>query len=140
VERMDSADPPVDVNCLYGNGHHQHHRARARRWDASSAVDHLLATAAACVAHVYRSLYVRVAISTQVAQREETLKKSAASQNPPSSKLISARTADLADWRGETLRRIRALIKDADPDIVEQLKWVCNSTSISIRASFEKTR
>ncbi len=52
------------------------------------------------------------------------MKKSAASQNQQASKLISARIADLADWRGETLRRIRALIKDADPDIVEELKWV----------------
>jgi hypothetical protein len=52
------------------------------------------------------------------------MKKSAASQNQPASKLISARIADLAGWRGATLRRIRALIKDADPDIVEELKWV----------------
>jgi hypothetical protein len=52
------------------------------------------------------------------------MKKSAASQNQPASKLISARIAHLADWRGETLRRIRALIKEADPDVVEELKWV----------------
>jgi len=52
------------------------------------------------------------------------MKKSAASQNQPASKLISARITDLADWRGETLRRIRALIKEADPDVVEELKWV----------------
>jgi hypothetical protein len=37
--------------------------------------------------------------------------------------LISRRIAELGDWRGETLGRIRALIKEADPDIVEEWKW-----------------
>ena len=40
------------------------------------------------------------------------------------SRSISQRIADLDDWRGETLGRIRALIKEADPDIVEEWKWV----------------
>lgn len=39
------------------------------------------------------------------------------------SKLIDARIEELADWRGETLARIRALIKQADPDVVEEWKW-----------------
>ena len=39
------------------------------------------------------------------------------------SELISKRIADLGDWRGETLARLRALIKQADPDIVEEWKW-----------------
>ena len=38
--------------------------------------------------------------------------------------LISNRIAELGDWRGETLGRMRELIKDADPDVVEELKWV----------------
>lgn len=37
--------------------------------------------------------------------------------------LIDARIKELADWRGETLARIRKLIKDADPDVVEEWKW-----------------
>jgi hypothetical protein len=37
--------------------------------------------------------------------------------------LIDARIAELADWRGETLARVRALIKEADPDVVEEWKW-----------------
>jgi hypothetical protein len=41
----------------------------------------------------------------------------------PASK-ISARIAALGDWRGETLGQIRALIKQADPEVVEELKWV----------------
>ena len=37
--------------------------------------------------------------------------------------LIDARIKELGDWRGETLARIRKLIKDADPDVVEEWKW-----------------
>jgi hypothetical protein len=40
------------------------------------------------------------------------------------SKLISERIAELGDWRGETLARMRALIKAADPDVVEEWKWM----------------
>jgi hypothetical protein len=39
------------------------------------------------------------------------------------SELIDARIAELADWRGETLARLRALIQEADPEIVEEWKW-----------------
>src|ERR1700744_6538606 len=39
------------------------------------------------------------------------------------SRLIDARIAELGDWRGETLARIRKLIKEADPDVVEEWKW-----------------
>ena len=40
------------------------------------------------------------------------------------SRLIDARIKELGDWRGKTLARIRALIKQADPDIVEEWKWM----------------
>jgi len=39
------------------------------------------------------------------------------------SQQIDARIAELGDWRGETLARIRKLIKEADPDVVEEWKW-----------------
>ncbi len=39
------------------------------------------------------------------------------------SRLIDARIRGLGDWRGETLSRIRSLIKEADPDVVEEVKW-----------------
>jgi len=39
------------------------------------------------------------------------------------SELIDARIAELGDWRGETLARVRELIKEADPDVVEEWKW-----------------
>jgi len=39
------------------------------------------------------------------------------------SQLIDARIEELGDWRGETLARIRALVKEADPEVVEEWKW-----------------
>ncbi len=52
------------------------------------------------------------------------MKKSEASQDKSASELISKRIAELGDWRGETLNRMRKLIKAADPDVVEEWKWV----------------
>jgi hypothetical protein len=40
------------------------------------------------------------------------------------SQLISKRIAELGDWRGDTLARMRALIREADPDVVEEWKWM----------------
>src|SRR5580693_4016618 len=51
------------------------------------------------------------------------MKKSGASQGLPASELISERIAELGDWRGKTLGRMRKLIKAADPDVVEEWKW-----------------
>jgi hypothetical protein len=48
-------------------------------------------------------------------------KRAEASDTP--SRLIDARIEELSDWRGETLARVRALIRQADPDIVEAWKW-----------------
>jgi hypothetical protein len=50
------------------------------------------------------------------------MKKSDASRDP-SSKPDSKKTAKATDWRGETLDRVRALIKAADPEVVEEVKW-----------------
>ena len=51
------------------------------------------------------------------------MKKSGASQGQPPSALISERIAGLADWRGKALGRMRKLINEADPDVVEEWKW-----------------
>src|SRR5664280_978745 len=56
------------------------------------------------------------------------MKESGASQGQSASELISKRNAELGDWRGATLSRMRKLIKEADPDAVEELKWVKPST------------
>ena len=50
------------------------------------------------------------------------MKKGAQSPGSPS-ELIDARIAELGDWRGETLSRLRALVKKADPEVVEEWKW-----------------
>jgi hypothetical protein len=52
------------------------------------------------------------------------MKKSGASQGRSASELISKKIVELGDWRGETLKRMRKLIKAADPDVVEEWKWM----------------
>src|SRR3989449_10238947 len=52
------------------------------------------------------------------------MKPSGASRGQSAPWLISKRVAELGDWRGETLGRMRKLIKAADPDVVEEWKWV----------------
>lgn len=51
------------------------------------------------------------------------MKKSASQKTEAPSPLIDARINELGDWRGEMLGRLRALIKAADPDVVEEWKW-----------------
>ena len=51
------------------------------------------------------------------------MKKGAAPKGKTASELIDARIAELGDWRGETLGRLRALVKQADPEVVEEWKW-----------------
>ena len=52
------------------------------------------------------------------------MKKSGASEGLPASELITNRIAELGDWRGNTLARMRKLIKAEDPDVVEEWKWM----------------
>jgi hypothetical protein len=52
------------------------------------------------------------------------MKKSSAKGGPSASELINKRIAELGDWRGKTLGRMRKLIKDAVPDVVEEWKWM----------------
>jgi hypothetical protein len=51
------------------------------------------------------------------------MKKSGSTEGRSASELINERITELGDWRGETLSRIRKLIKEADPDVVEEWKW-----------------
>ena len=51
------------------------------------------------------------------------MKKPGASQGQSASELISKKIAELGDWRGETLGRMRKLIKETDPDVIEEWKW-----------------
>jgi len=52
------------------------------------------------------------------------MKKASANDAASASALIDERIASLPDWRGETLARVRALIHEADPDVVEEWKWM----------------
>ena len=52
------------------------------------------------------------------------MKKSDTAQGPSASELISEKIAGLGDWRGKTLGRMRKLIKEADPQVVEEWKWM----------------
>ena len=51
------------------------------------------------------------------------MKKSGSTEGQSASELIDQRIAELEDWRGETLSRMRKLIQEADPDVVEEWKW-----------------
>jgi hypothetical protein len=58
-----------------------------------------------------------------VQEENEMKKKSGSTKDESTAQLIDARIEELGDWRGEMLFRLRALIKQADPDIVEEVKW-----------------
>src|SRR6476469_5440729 len=55
--------------------------------------------------------------------KKKTAAKKTSADRESAPKLIDARIAELGDWRGETLARLRAIIKQADPQIVEEWKW-----------------
>ncbi len=54
---------------------------------------------------------------------EGSMSKSDSNRGPSASELITHKLAELADWRGEALGRIRRLIHEADPAVIEELKW-----------------
>ena len=51
------------------------------------------------------------------------MKKSGSQNSQSASRLIDERIKELGDWRGTMLSRLRALVKEADPDVVEEWKW-----------------
>lgn len=56
------------------------------------------------------------------------MKKAESGEGQPASELIDNRITELGDWRGETLSRMRKLIKEADPEVVEEWKWMGTPT------------
>jgi hypothetical protein len=60
--------------------------------------------------------------TTTMKKRKSGSKEGKGGDSP--SQLIDARIKELSDWRGETLARVRILIKQADPEVVEEVKWV----------------
>ena len=72
---------------------------------------------------------VRAAVYRQVAQRATPTKGMKMKSQPQAagtaaSQLISDKITELADWRGKTLARLRALIREADPEVLEEVKWM----------------
>ena len=65
----------------------------------------------------------RVLSSPAMPTKTNKKKATAAAKGPDAAQLIDARIAELGDWRGKTLARLRKLIKQADPDVVEEWKW-----------------
>ena len=66
--------------------------------------------------------------TTTMKKRKSDSKEGIEGDSP--AQLIDARIKELSDWRGETLARIRILIKQADPEVVEELKWKKPSNSM----------
>ena len=67
---------------------------------------------------------MRAACWKRLKFREENMKESESNEGQSVSEWIDTRIAELGDWRGETLSRMRKLIKEAAPDVVEEVKWV----------------
>ena len=59
----------------------------------------------------------------QEERKKNMIKKTSPQTGKPPSRMIDARIKELDDWRGEMLARLRALIKQADPEVVEEWKW-----------------
>src|ERR1700681_1701860 len=124
---MGSAGPPLAVHCLYGDRHRQFRRPGT---GGTSPLGGLLAAGPALLAPVQRSVHVRAALrrrAAQLATRQRTgvnaMSKSEARKEMSPSKMIDARIKELDEWRGKTLSHVRALIKQADPEVVEEWKW-----------------
>jgi hypothetical protein len=62
-------------------------------------------------------------VITYVQENGDMAKKTDSNRDDSPARLIDARIAELGDWRGELLSRLRALIKQADPEVVEEWKW-----------------
>ena len=67
-------------------------------------------------------------------KRQVTQKKSGSQRVESASQLIDARIQELGDWRGEMLSRLRILIKQADSEVVEEVKWIKPSNPLGTAA------
>jgi hypothetical protein len=67
---------------------------------------------------------VRFGRCVETTIREENMRESDSNEGQSAAERIDKRIAELGDWRGETLSRMRKLIKEADSEVVEEVKWV----------------
>ena len=124
MEQIGSADASLAIHCLYVDGHRQFRPLAAFGPENPPGLvtySPLLPLALL----MFSGLYLfALPYATKWRSGEESMKKSAASQGQSASELISKRIAELGDWRGQTLSRMRTLLKAADPDVVEEWKWM----------------
>jgi hypothetical protein len=66
---------------------------------------------------------MRTKLGASGSQQEGNMETSGSTERRSASELIDERIAELGDWRGETLGRVRTLIREADPEVVEEWKW-----------------
>ena len=66
------------------------------------------------------------------------MKKSGSQKSESPSQLIDARIKELGDWRGKMLSRLRALVKEADPEVVEEWKWKRGSGVVARRIDLHR--
>src|SRR5919106_2453907 len=128
LERMDSTDAPLAGRSLHGVG--DRHLRQHGSGEGTALLGVPPAAAPARLADAHRPLHVRPAICRKVAHGPGTIDEGSAATMTPSEE-IDARIAALGDWRGQTLARIRKLIHEADPDVVEEVKWRKPSSSMS---------
>jgi hypothetical protein len=92
----------------------------------NTAMGHFRADTPAVTSVLSRTRLTSSVLLAKIIQnfQDENMKKSGAGPDKSASKLISKRIAELGDWRGKALGRMRKLIKKADPEIVEEWKWM----------------
>src|ERR1700759_3828975 len=121
LEQTDTTNAPLAVDGLHLGRHPQPGLPDAER---ASRLGRSAGAVPADPAARQRTLPVRAALSGEGTIMKAT--KSAATkakEGAAPSKLIDGRIKELGDWSGATLARIRALIREADPDVVEEWKW-----------------
>src|ERR1043165_3665419 len=120
-ERMDPADSSLAVDSVHHHGDRQL-RADRHGQGQSAELDHLFAAAPARLVAVHRVVPLRPSLYHQ--GKGGTKKRAGhIKTGDAASKMIDKRVTEVGGWRGETLERIRALIKAAVPDVIEEWKW-----------------
>ena len=96
---------------------------RVRRADRKQGFAATVESALCPIGAARRTEHADAVPDYQSTAGEPDLKKRGSPEGKTPSQLIDARIKELGDWRGEILSRLRALVKEADPDVIEEWKW-----------------
>jgi hypothetical protein len=117
----------MDIHPLHADGDRE---LRGQGVPRTAHVGDLFAVAVSFSSPIQRALHVLSAVCFEIPQRETTGMKKATKKPAPkkesavsASKMIDARIKELGDWRGAMLARIRSIVRQADPEVVETWKW-----------------